>query len=82
MAPANKPHDMWKSIYSALHSLHGREKMGVLQIVLPDDIEKRLRVAVAERGGKKGDLSGSVEEAILAWLKNLDSEPERKEKRK
>jgi hypothetical protein len=56
--------------------------MGVLQIVLPDDIEKRLRVAVAERGGKKGDLSGSVEEAILAWLKNLDSEPERKEKRK
>ena len=59
---------------------HG-DKLGVLQIVLPDDVEKRLRVAVAEMGGKKGDLSGSVEQAILAWLREVD-ERERKEKRK
>jgi len=55
--------------------------MGVLQIVLPDDVERKLRVAVAERGGKKGDLSGSVEEAIKEWLHNLD-ERERKGKAK
>ena len=57
------------------------DKMGVLNIVLPDDLERKLRVAVAEMGGKKGDLSGSVEQAILAWLKTLD-ESGRKEKRK
>lgn len=57
------------------------EKLGILNIVLPDDLEHKLRVAVAERGGKKGDLSGSVEEAIKEWLKTLDN-AERKEKRK
>lgn len=55
--------------------------MGVLQIVLPDDVERKLRVTVALRGGKKGDLSGSVEEAIKQWLENFD-ERERKERRK
>lgn len=55
--------------------------MGTLNIVLPDDLERKLRVAVAERGGKKGDLSGSVEQAIKEWLQKLD-EPERKERRK
>jgi hypothetical protein len=55
--------------------------MGTLNIVLPDDVERKLRVAVAERGGKKGDLSNSVEQAIKEWLERLD-EPERKERRK
>ena len=55
--------------------------MGTLNIVLPDDLEHKLRVAVAERGGKKGDLSGSVEQAIKEWLQNLD-ERERKERKK
>jgi hypothetical protein len=55
--------------------------LGTLNIVLPDDLEKQLRVAVAERGGKKGDLSGSVVEAVKEWLQNLD-ERERKERRK
>jgi len=55
--------------------------MGVMQIVLPDDVERKLRVAVAERGGKKGDLSGTVKDAIELWLETLD-ERERKEKHK
>ena len=55
--------------------------MGVLNLVLPDDVERKLRVAIAEKGGKKGDLSGSVEEAVKDWLAKLD-EQERKEKRK
>lgn len=62
-----------------IHVLSAGEKLGILNIVLPDDLEHKLRVAVAERGGKKGDLSGSVEEAILAWLKDID---ERERKRK
>jgi hypothetical protein len=48
------------------------DNMGTLNIVLPDDVERKLRVAVAERGGKKGDLSGTVEEAILQWLQRND----------
>jgi Arc/MetJ-type ribon-helix-helix transcriptional regulator len=50
------------------------DNMGVMNIVLPDEVERKLRVAVAERGGKKGDLSGTVEEAILAWLQRNDRE--------
>lgn len=50
------------------------DKLGTLNIVLPDDVERKLRVAIAERGGKKGDLSGSVVEAILAWLQRNDRE--------
>jgi hypothetical protein len=42
--------------------------MGRINIVLPDDLERRLRVSVAESGGKKGDLSGSIEQAIIEWL--------------
>lgn len=54
------------------------EKLGTLNIVLPDDLERKLRVAVAEMGGKKGDLSGSVEEAIKEWLEKLDAADRRK----
>jgi hypothetical protein len=42
--------------------------MGRINIVLDDEVEHKLRVAVATGGGKKGDLSGSIEEAIKEWL--------------
>jgi len=36
---------------------------------LPDELEKQLRFKTIERfGGKKGDLSKSVEEAIRTWI--------------
>ena len=47
----------------------------------PDDIEHKLRVAVAQEGGKQEDLSGTITEAIKQWLEKLD-ERERKERRK
>ena len=50
-----------------------------MNIVLPDELERKLRVAVAEKGGKKGDLSGTVEEAIKDWLQRNDK-PEKKTK--
>jgi len=42
--------------------------MGRINIVLNDDIERKLRVAIATSGGKKGDLSESIEHAIKEWL--------------
>jgi hypothetical protein len=54
--------------------------MGRINIVLADDVEKRLRVAVAQSGGKKGDLSGSIEDAILEWLQKDDRTDKRTKK--
>jgi hypothetical protein len=47
-----------------------------MYIVLPDDVEHRLRFAVVKRlGGKKGDLSGAIEEAVNDWLGKDWSKP-------
>ena len=43
--------------------------MGRIVIDLPDELEKQLRIKTVERfGGKKGDLSRAVEEAIKTWI--------------
>lgn len=43
--------------------------MGRISIDLPDELEKQLRLQTVERfGGKKGDLSRAVEEAIKTWI--------------
>lgn len=40
-----------------------------MYIVLSDETERRLRVAtVTVFGGKKGDLSNAIEEAVKEWL--------------
>ena len=44
--------------------------MGRLFIVISDEIERRLRLTVVIRGGRKGDLSATIEEAVNEWLKN------------
>ena len=44
--------------------------MGKLYIVLSDEVERRFRLEVVKRlGGKKGDLSAAIEEALKDWLK-------------
>ncbi len=43
--------------------------MGRIFIVIDDNVERRLRLAVVLRGGKKGELSSTIEEAIEYWLK-------------
>ncbi|MGA3406834.1 MAG: hypothetical protein ABSD49_13970 [Candidatus Bathyarchaeia archaeon] len=49
--------------------------MGKMYIVLSDHVEHRLRLAIVMRlGGKKGNLSGAIEEAVNDWLKK-DSKP-------
>ncbi len=47
--------------------------MGRISVDLPDELEKQLRLKTVERfGGKKGDLSRAVEEAIKTWVFKKD----------
>jgi len=49
--------------------------LGRIYIVLSDQVERRLRMAVVMRlGGKKGNLSGAIQEAVTDWLKK-DAKP-------
>ncbi len=44
-------------------------EMGRISVWLPDKLEKKLRLKTIERfGGRKGDLSKAVEEAIEIWV--------------
>ena len=43
--------------------------MGRIGVELSDELEKKLRLKTIERfGGKKGDLSKAVEEAVRTWV--------------
>jgi len=43
--------------------------MGRINVELSDELEKKLRIKTIERfGGRKGDLSKAVEEAIKTWV--------------
>jgi hypothetical protein len=43
--------------------------MGRISVDLPDQLEKQLRFKTIERfGGKKGDLTRAVEEAVKTWI--------------
>jgi len=43
--------------------------MGRICVDISDELERKLRFKVIERlGGKKGDLSRAVEEAIKEWV--------------
>jgi hypothetical protein len=49
--------------------------MARLNIVLSDETEHRLRrtlVDLPDYGGRKGDLSQAIEEAIIEWLDEND----------
>jgi len=44
-------------------------KMGRICVELSDELEKQLRFRTVERfGGKKGDLTRAVEEAVKTWI--------------
>jgi hypothetical protein len=51
--------------------------LGRIYVVLSDEIERRLRLAIVVRlGGKKGNLSGAIEDAVKDWLGKNWSKPE------
>jgi hypothetical protein len=44
-------------------------KMGRISVELSDELEKQLRFKTIEKfGGKKGDLTRAVEEAVKTWI--------------
>ena len=44
-------------------------ELGRIAVDLPDELEKKLRLkTIEEFGGRKGDLSKAVEEAIMEWV--------------
>jgi hypothetical protein len=43
--------------------------MGRIDIILPDDMEKKLRMEVGRRmGAKRGALTDALKEAIYSWI--------------
>ena len=45
-------------------------KTGQLTVIIPDDLERDLRVRVAEvYGGRRGALGDAIAEGIRLWLK-------------
>jgi len=45
------------------------KKMGRISVELSDELEKKLRFKTIEKfGGKKGDLSKAVVEAVKKWV--------------
>jgi hypothetical protein len=43
--------------------------MGRISVALSDELEKKLRFKTIERfGGRKGDLSRAVTEAVKTWI--------------
>ena len=44
--------------------------MGRIDAVIPDDLEKRMRLKAVERfGGKRGSLTDAIVEALELWTK-------------
>ena len=44
-------------------------KLGRINVDISDEIEKQLRIKTVEKfGGKKGDLSRAVQEAVKTWI--------------
>lgn len=52
--------------------------MGKLAVTIGDELDKELRVAIAQKGGKHGDLRITIEEAIRLWLINEKKKETRK----
>ena len=48
--------------------------MGRITVILSDELEKELRLKALEIfGGKKGDLSRAVEDAVKTWVNQKNS---------
>jgi len=48
--------------------------MGKITVEIPDDLERRFRVKVAERlGGRRGDLKKAIKEAIENWIEKKEA---------
>lgn len=58
-------------IYWFAHIIN--DKMGRINIIIPDDLENKLRREIAKRFGlRKGNIQRAMEEAIGMWIKKGD----------
>jgi hypothetical protein len=49
--------------------------MGRIDAVIPDELEKKLRMKAVERfGGKKGSLTEALEAAIEKWVNEQEKQ--------
>lgn len=49
----------------------GVSRLGRIDAVLPDELERKFRLKVARRKGlKKGNLKKALEEAIVLWMRS------------
>lgn len=47
--------------------------MGRIDAIIPDDLEKKLRMQAIEKfGGKKGSLTDALEAAIKLWVEEQE----------
>jgi len=47
----------------------GASDVGRIDVVLPDDLEKKLREAVFQRKGlKRGNIKEAMSEAVILWI--------------
>lgn len=45
--------------------------MGRIEAIIPDELERKLRVKAMEKfGGKRGSLTDALEDAIGIWVKS------------
>jgi hypothetical protein len=53
--------------------------MGRIDAIIPDDLEKKLRLkAVDKFGGKKGSLTDALEQAIADWVEKPEGKKEKR----
>ena len=53
--------------------------MGRIDVILPDELEHKLRMEVGKRMGvKRGNLTEAIKEAIDIWLNQDEKEVKRK----
>jgi len=49
--------------------------MGRINVDISDELEKQLRLKTVEKfGGKKGDLSRALQEAVKTWIDKKNKE--------
>ena len=57
--------------------------MGKLNLKIKDDVDRKFRAAVfKQKGLKKGNLTESVEEAMLLWINAIEETNDEKDKTK
>ncbi len=48
--------------------------MGRINVDISDELEKQLRLKTVEKfGGKKGDLSRAVQDAVKTWIEKINN---------